>query len=310
MRAARRCVDDPARAERRQDDPEIDNTGADRPALVVSGAGDHRRAGLDAERGRAAGRSATDDGRRFMHRGEQGWVDAEGPSGLVAPRAPVNIEQERAGGVADIGGHLSGETESHIVLRQQHGCDARPDLRLVLTHPRQLRKGKPRQGGVADESNERRTPAGGTLDGVALLFGAGRSRGSRGRRTSSLRPPEPLPRVEYTSRASDRRCRRRQSWTAQCPRTRSPGATPRTPTATSREDPAQTIPGVAGWTGASRRPSRGHCRRCRRRPPLWRRYRRQSRAGCPSRDSTLGGSGPGMSGSTDERLIGWMDEAA
>jgi hypothetical protein len=68
-------------------------------------------------------------------------------------------------------GPLAGETQAHVVLREEHLRDPRVDLGLVLAHPEQLRRGEAPQGAVAGERNEP-LEADALFDLRALLAGA------------------------------------------------------------------------------------------------------------------------------------------
>ena len=67
----------------------------------------------------------------------------------VGPVALRHVQPQRSGGVRHIGDFLPGHPVAQIILRQQHRGGALKVLRLVTTHPQQLRRGKARHRQVA-----------------------------------------------------------------------------------------------------------------------------------------------------------------
>ncbi len=59
---------------------------------------------------------------------------------------------KRAGGIGHVGHRLAGESQAHVVLRQQHPRDGLEDLRFVRLHPQQLRGREAGHGNVAGDA--------------------------------------------------------------------------------------------------------------------------------------------------------------
>ena len=59
---------------------------------------------------------------------QQRQIDVEGAGDLVGPAPVRDVEQERARGVADVGGALAGQAEADVVLGQQHRSHALPSI--------------------------------------------------------------------------------------------------------------------------------------------------------------------------------------
>ena len=90
--------------------------------------------------------------------GTQRRIDAARRQRLGRPAPLGFVEPPRSGGVAHVGALFPGQTETQIVLGQQHVSDAREDLRLMATQPHELRRGEARHRLDADDVGETAAP--------------------------------------------------------------------------------------------------------------------------------------------------------
>ena len=88
----------------------------------------------------------------LVARRQQRRVDVELAEQLPAPAAVGHVEQQRARGVADLGGVRPGQAVADVVLGQEDLADPVPVLRLVLADPEQLGGGEAGQRGVGRPS--------------------------------------------------------------------------------------------------------------------------------------------------------------
>ena len=72
------------------------------------------------------------------------------------PARAADIEPGGAGRIRHFRNVLAGQPEPQIVLRQQHLCDLGEDVRLVVLHPGELRRGEAGKDDVAGELAEAR----------------------------------------------------------------------------------------------------------------------------------------------------------
>ena len=91
---------------------------------------------------------------------------------LAAPAAIGDVEQERAGRVADLGGEGSRQAVPHVILGQENLLDPFPVRRLVLANPQELGRREPRQGRIGHHPHQRLEPARPFFDLLALGGGA------------------------------------------------------------------------------------------------------------------------------------------
>jgi hypothetical protein len=90
---------------------------------------------------------------------------------LLAPAPAGDVQQQRAGGVGDVGGVLSGEPEPDVVLGQGDARDLAVGVGLVVAQPQQLGRREAGQRAVAGQRDQLSEPDGG-LDLLALGLGA------------------------------------------------------------------------------------------------------------------------------------------
>ena len=197
------------------------------------------------------------DLRRLVHERQPRARELERRQHLVAPAAPGDVEEERAGRVGGVDRALAGEAEADVVLREQDVPDLRVRLRLVRAQPEQLRR---REAGERAVAGQRDQPleADPLLDLLALRRGAlvvPEDRGAEHAVVLVLHD-EPV----HLAGEADRRGLHAEL-AERRPRTR----------ATSPRDPA--------------RPSRGAASRARSRAPRARRPRPSPRSPAPSRRS-------------------------
>ena len=82
------------------------------------------------------------------------------PSSSRAPAAVGDVEQQRARGVADLGGVGAGQAVADVILGQQDLADPVPVRRLVVADPEELRRGEAGQRGVGDHPDQGLAAAG------------------------------------------------------------------------------------------------------------------------------------------------------
>src|SRR5439155_3547823 len=123
-----RSEDDARRPEHDREHAGPHGPHADRARLLVAG---------------TAGRS------RLVYRREPFAGNPERLADLLAPPAPGDVEEQRSRRLRGVDHALAGESQPDVVLGQQDVRGALPDLRLVATHPEQLRRGEAGQRAVA-----------------------------------------------------------------------------------------------------------------------------------------------------------------
>ncbi len=139
-----------------------------RGGIVARPAGDDRRvrhapAGGEVRRQPAGRRGALDEARHLSAR------EAAGGESFVRPVAFRRIEPERAGGVGHVLDRLAGQPQADEGLGQEDLGDRCEDLRLVLRHPEEFRRGEAGHGEVAGDGVKRRETL---LEGAAFGEGA------------------------------------------------------------------------------------------------------------------------------------------
>ena len=159
---------DPGGAEDDRERARPVDADAERAGRLVAGAGGDR----------SPVRGPTRDLRRLERRGQPFGRDLERVEDLAAPAPLGDVEQERPGGIRDVGRVLAGQPQPHVVLREEHVADPRVGVRLVLAQPEQLRRGEAGERAVARQADQP-LDADPPLDLLALgRRCAGRSRGS------------------------------------------------------------------------------------------------------------------------------------
>ena len=81
-----------------------------------------------------------------MGAGEAGRLEQ-----VVGPVAGGDVEPECARGVRHVRNMVAGQSEAHIVLRQENGVDAGKDIRLVRAEPEEFWRGEARHGDIAGD---------------------------------------------------------------------------------------------------------------------------------------------------------------
>ena len=147
--ASGRREDDARGAQRERHDARAHRAHAHRARRLVPAARHHRRARRSPVSAAAVGRDMAGHLRPLEGRRQPLARDLERPS--------TSLDQSRAGrsnssvpepSALSIAAH-AGEAEPHVVLRQQHVPRLRVDLRLVVAHPEDLRRGEAGQRVVA-----------------------------------------------------------------------------------------------------------------------------------------------------------------
>ena len=169
-------------------------------------------------------------------------------------RRPVprrQVEQQRARPVGLVERVLAGQPEPDVVLRQQDVGDPRPDVRLVVADPDELRGGEAGQRVVAGDRDEP-LPADRRPDLVAgVRPSAGRSRGSPA--------AGPRPRVEQHQRRASGRSARPPTTAAGRRSPPGPGGSPR-PSRPTRASGSCSLQSGCGVSNRTRRRRRRHDR--------------------------------------------------
>ncbi len=130
--------DDTAGAHGGRDDAGPHDAVAHGAGRLVARPTDHGRAGLEArEFGHRLGDGAGHVGRLIEPWHEVG-VDVELLEQALVPGALADIQQERAGGVADLAGEFTRELEANVVFGQEDFVGFRVGLGVVLADPRIL----------------------------------------------------------------------------------------------------------------------------------------------------------------------------
>ncbi len=141
---------------------------AERAGRLVAGAGRDGHA--------VGGRAA--DLRALEHARQPRGLERERVEHLLAPAPLGDVQQQRAGGVGDVGRVLAAQAQPDVVLRQRDARDAREHVRLVAAQPEQFRRRESRQRAVAGQRDQPlRARASPRSRGTPRRC-AGRSRGS------------------------------------------------------------------------------------------------------------------------------------
>jgi len=163
--------DDAARPEGGRDDAAANDAVADGAGGLIATAAHHRNTGHQATGPGGLLRQNARDFGRLVDRRQQGRIDVEQAQEFLGPAAALDVQQERARGVADFGGKLAGQAVADVVLRQENLRGALINARLVSADPEDLRRREAREGRVRDHAEETAPTAGRPGDLVAL--GAG-----------------------------------------------------------------------------------------------------------------------------------------
>ena len=149
----------------------LDDAAADAAGGLVAAARGHGEVlGKAGPRGRVR-REATGDFGPLERGGHEGGVDVQHAHQVLTPTAVAHVEQERAGGVGDVGGELAGEDIADVVLRKQDLGHARVVGGLLVAEPEDLGRGEASERGVADHLDQPAL-ADALGDGVALRGGS------------------------------------------------------------------------------------------------------------------------------------------
>ncbi len=160
------------RAERRADDAALHDAVAHRAGRLIPRPADHGHAFTQTQRpGRAPGERAGDFVRLDAAR-EQGRIQPELAHERGVPRAPLDVQQQRAGSVADLGRQFAGEPQAQPVLGQQDVRGFAEVFRFVLAEPEDFGGLESGEGRVAHGVDELARAAGLLRDLVALRRGA------------------------------------------------------------------------------------------------------------------------------------------
>ena len=140
--------DDAAGSDAGAQDTAADDAVADRPGGIVATSADDGDAHLQAKQSRPGRMQQAGHLRRLVASGHQFGVDPELRHQLCRPTPPLDVQQQRAACVADLGGELARQPVAEVILRQKDLDRAVIDARFVAADPENLRGRKPRQGGV------------------------------------------------------------------------------------------------------------------------------------------------------------------
>ena len=145
----------PGGPERQRDRARVDDPDADGVRRLVAAARDDRACRRAAPSPRRPPRSTVPVTAGPSNvGGSQRRVDPERVDDLGRPVARGEVEQDRAGAVGLVERVLAGQAEPDVVLRQQDVGDPRPDVRLVVADPDELRRGEPGQRVVAGDRDQ------------------------------------------------------------------------------------------------------------------------------------------------------------
>ena len=157
--------------ERQRHRPRRDDADADRIGRLVAAAGDDRGAGTQPGGGGGLGRDHAGHLGSFAGRRQPGRIDPERGDDLARPVAGRQVEQQRPGAVRLVEHVVAGQPEPQVVLGKQDMGDPPPDVRFVVPHPDELRRGEPGECVVAGDRDEPLRPDRRT-DRIALGRGA------------------------------------------------------------------------------------------------------------------------------------------
>ena len=145
------------RGRRRGRAPAVGGVGRQRGEDDAGGAEhDRERPGaVDADAERAGGLVArAGDLGRLVRRGEPRARQLQRVEHLLAPAAVRDVEEQRARCVGGVDRVLAGQSQPHVVLRQQHVADPRVDVGLVAPQPEQLRRRESGQRAIAGQLDQ------------------------------------------------------------------------------------------------------------------------------------------------------------